>query len=550
MKKLFLLPLAAICIVAHACQEPGQTDGEAPKIIAEQELQTGPQAASLSLGYRIGNPSEGSSLTAVSDDSWISAVSVTADEVSFQVAENTGTAERSGTVTLSYPEAEDLKVTVRQQAAAAKPEILADTGLEAGCQAAEYSVPYSIANPVDGCELSASAAADWITEVRTDSDNISFKVAGNASGAERQGTITLSYPGADNAELKVTQPSLEFQDLCKGGTANCYIISEPGTYGFLAVKGNSDETVGEVASAEVLWESYGTDIPVSRGDLIESVSAAGDRIFFTTADPLPEGNATIAAKDSEGTVLWSWHIWITDRPLDQQYNNNAGIMMDRNLGATSAEAGSVESLGLLYQWGRKDPFLGSSSISEGKKAESSIEWPAATVSTQENGTIEYSVEHPTVFIICNTNNYDWFFNTAAVTDNTRWTSSKTIYDPCPEGYRVPDGGNSGVWSKAFGNAGPFDYEFDQNFRGYDFGSSSACPYKLTDTPSCWYPAAGYVDYGDGTLHNVGNNGCYWTCTPYSFRNMHTFNFYFYGAIAPSYDNTGRADGQSVRCVRE
>ena len=36
-------------------------------------------------------------------------------------------------------------------------------------------------------------------------------------------------------------------------------------------------------------------------------------------------------------------------------------MMDRNLGATSATPGNVGSLGLLYQWGRKDPFLGSSS---------------------------------------------------------------------------------------------------------------------------------------------------------------------------------------------
>ena len=61
-------------------------------------------------------------------------------------------------------------------------------------------------------------------------------------------------------------------NLSKDGSVNCYIISESGIYTFDAVKGNSAESVGEVKSVEVLWESFGTSVAPKSGDLIKSVS--------------------------------------------------------------------------------------------------------------------------------------------------------------------------------------------------------------------------------------------------------------------------------------
>ena len=81
--------------------------------------------------------------------------------------------------------------------------------------------------------------------------------------------------------------------------------------------------------------------------------------------------------------------------------------MDRNLGATSAEEGDVCALGLLYQWGRKDPFLGSSSISKSIEANSTITWPLPIESTKTVGTIEYSILNPTTFITKYQN--DWLY---------------------------------------------------------------------------------------------------------------------------------------------
>lgn len=130
-------------------------------------------------------------------------------------------------------------------------------------------------------------------------------------------------------------------------------------------------------------------------------------IAFSTGAEFLKGNAAIAAKDAEGTILWSWHIWLTDKPKDQAYNNGAGTMMDRNLGATSATPGDAGALGLLYQWGRKDPFPGSSSISENIAAKATlVRWPQELIS--EGVSIDYTVQNPTIIIFTIYGVYDWF----------------------------------------------------------------------------------------------------------------------------------------------
>ena len=126
--------------------------------------------------------------------------------------------------------------------------------------------------------------------------------------------------------------------LDNAGSANCYIVSDAGKYSFSAVKGNGKKPIGigNIASVEVLWETFGTDTAPQPGDLIAEVSydEAKNAVCFATAAEFSKGNALIGAKDARGKILWSWHIWMTDKPEDQVYLNGAGTMMDRNLGAT------------------------------------------------------------------------------------------------------------------------------------------------------------------------------------------------------------------------
>ena len=180
------------------------------------------------------------------------------------------------------------------------------------------------------------------------------------------------------------------EDLSENGSANCYIVSSAGEYTFKAVKGISTDSVGQIDSVYVLWETYGTDYAPRKKDLISEVWLDGNSITFKTAESFRKGNALIAAANSEGTIVWSWHIWMTDKPEDHVYNNEAGIMMDRNLGAISATKGDVGALGLLYQWGRKDPFLNSSSTTENIIAKSTLVWPVSINTSPITRTLEYA----------------------------------------------------------------------------------------------------------------------------------------------------------------
>ena len=339
-------------------------------------------------------------------------------------------------------------------------------------------------------------------------------------------------------------------DLSKNGTANSYIVSSAGSYKFTPTKGSSSESVGTIDSVETLWETFGTDVTPNEGDLVKNVKYADGAISFETPDTFKEGNAVIAAKDADGKILWSWHIWLTDEPQGQEYYNNAGTMMDRNLGATSATPGDVGALGLLYQWGRKDPFMGSSSISSSSEAKSTITWPSTVSSDASNGTIEYAVSHPTTFITCNDSNRDWYYTGDSSTDNTRWTTSKTsksIYDPCPAGWRVPDGGEDGVWSKALGSSSQFEDSslYDSTNEGMNFSG------KFGSASTIWYPASGCRSSSSGTLGTVGSLGYYWSCSPYpSFSyNACLLYLYYIGNVYPSYNNL-RAYGYPVRCLQE
>lgn len=339
---------------------------------------------------------------------------------------------------------------------------------------------------------------------------------------------------------------VKLTDLNSTGTANSYIVSEAGTYKFKTVKGNSTESVGSVASAEVLWESFGTATAPRVGDLIKSVSYSDGAITFETADTFCEGNAVIAAKDASGNILWSWHIWLTDAPEGQTYNNGH-VVMDRNLGATSTTPGDVEAYGLLYQWGRKDPFLGSSSTTVNNEivADSTIDWPTYVASSSETGTISYATANPTTFIgyeSGKTQNNDWYYYSREdQRADTRWTSAKSIYDPCPEGWRVPDGGEEGTWTKALNAEATFATPC--SYKGINMSG------KFGSDANIWYPAGGMLYYQKGDLRTAAYMGYYWSVTP-SDAKAYSMQMNGVGKAVDTSSINDRGFALSVRCVKQ
>ena len=263
----------------------------------------------------------------------------------------------------------------------------------------------------DGVQLNETTATEFIISVPPTLFTKGFTVTITDTGNSSQ-TIETSKENEVKRSSLLTMPEVTLNstsenpsatNLSADGTANCYIVTEPGTYLFTPTKGNSSLPIGEIASVEVLWESFGTDVIPTVGDIIHSPSYSNGQISFKTAETFRDGNAVIAARNSENEILWSWHIWCASEGYKEHvYANNAGTMMDRNLGATSATPGDVGALGLLYQWGRKDPFLGASEIDRAgwTRSISSREdfWWGHIGSSSTIGTIEYATANPNYFI--------------------------------------------------------------------------------------------------------------------------------------------------------
>lgn len=306
-------------------------------------------------------------------------------------------------------------------------------------------------------------------------------------------------------------------DLSKDGTANSYIVPPVySAYNFdCTVKGNSTEYVGEAASVEVIWETKNTSEAVSLGEIIPSVELLDGKVKFMLPFEPVHGNALIAVKDASGKILWSWHVWVTDYDpeTDADLYPSGARMMDRNLGALN-NGSDVASYGFFYQWGRKDPLPnpvdGSATIST---------WPTEIKTyVQEVNTLEYMIQHPTEVALSGTWN----------SSQSLWNPNKTVYDPCPSGWRVPDGA-PGVWEGAI-------------------PERASGGHYINSTPKALYPGTGYISGGTKDHSYVGSAIYCRSCTPQGESVGYTCVF-FIGSMDP-YRTVGNLDQHPVRCMKD
>ncbi len=358
-------------------------------------------------------------------------------------------------------------------------------------------------------------------------------------GAVNVAVTVDDYSGHENMDMKV-EHSPDY-NLSKYGTANCYIVTGAGRYHFDATcKGNDFMAeLAEVAEAEVLWESYGTDEEIEPGDLVSDLRVDCGTIYFKASDR--KGNALIAAKDSEGNILWSWHIWLTDKPADQVYKNNAGISMDRNLGATSARnSDGIRAHGLLYQWGRKDPFLNSSSINGNDKAANTGTWPEDYTGKIE---VQWLDANPMTFAYPGAD-YSWL----SASHSDRWAlvgGGKTFYDPCPPGYRVPVAtGQNNFYKIASGDFTGTKPAFSL---GMNLGANSS-KISFTSDSVCWYPATSCMESTGGSALSSVKTGHYWMSGIADRNSSYALTLANDSRVYVSYYASSNA--YSVRCVKE
>ena len=387
-------------------------------------------------------------------------------------------------------------------------------------------------------------------------------------GSGYTGTIELMAPSIpDEAQfiLRVIDSAKNEIDfavkvICEGGIAtpaphsgaNCIVIDKSGTVSFDAVKGNGEAVSG--SKVVRIW----TD---AEGLLDESTLAyKNGEISFKTGASFKTGNALVALLDDAGTIKWSWHLWFVDTlNLDAP----SGTFMNMNLGATSSEK-VAESLGMLYQWGRKEAFPGPKDFSTDQEEDSKpfdaenmrpfsfadgYAWGVVDV---DMTTQDISAQYPTQMAT-----YGSKLPTGNSTD--AWPAEA---DPCPKGWRVP---NHKELQEHWGCVND-KVSLPNDYKAYGNG---AVPVNYPDE---WWPAAGKrmthngVRSWSGALRLTNYSGYYWTSTGSFAKSEYDseadiqdigyisaagLSWWTYGniniSVSPSETKTTAA---SVRCIKE
>ena len=397
-------------------------------------------------------------------------------------------------------------------------------------------------------------------------------------------------------------------------TANCYIVNAAGRYKLPLVYGNAVDYVkvpggpnpGRNTSAYTSTAS-GTNVlnpfinhlgngitdpyiynnanctPNSctlvwqdEPNLVTNVALSSDGHFleFTVnQSTIRQGNAVVAVRNASNTVLWSWHIWVTDyKPgtsgttPDKEITNHQGVhykIMSFNLGwcdgkeetytertvqvrfkqkptagytpavtqtiTVKQKAHAITELGnnTYYQWGRKDPFVGALEGIGGSSNSINKTWydaggnvktnqlPPTGSFSYHNACITSGITLPNTF--CTNNYMDYKYANLWSANNTIYTPNdnpvvKTIYDPSPVGYKLPP---SNVYT-GFTTTGQYTSDPSQfNVQGpWNKGRNFHCGLNHSGS-TVFFPASGYRNYNSAVPYYVGSLAYYWTAGPYS-----------------------------------
>ncbi len=298
---------------------------------------------------------------------------------------------------------------------------------------------------------------------------------------------------------------------------------------------------------------------------VDNSTDNGYLIFYVDGTKITESNAVIAVKDNSGVIMWSWHIWISAAPIESTIqitaadNSHKYNVMPVFLGYTAisnistytkrkvcarlkANKKSVEvvlcqnpytpiptsGIGTCpyYQWGRKDPFIpwnGDLSSNNPKTVYGTYTTFQKTTTRQ---TLGGGIRSPQLFVYfadASGTNYKWtstayvdLWNAGAANSyylnsgsSNYANTNKSIYDPCPVGFKVAPG---------------------MAFSGLSFKSGSSEGITVytnsAHTNTLYLPLLGYRNFRNGDITGIGANELMWTALPaYNTFHASVYNSY-------------------------
>ena len=285
-----------------------------------------------------------------------------------------------------------------------------------------------------------------------------------ASGLVYESDVDGSYSVYRSA-YRIVPVEVEdnFADLSDPEPANCYLITNPGSYKFrIDRKGNAVATSAALETA-ITGVSGLTVYHRDGSNFVDGgFVMIGNYIYFSTLtsaaedNSLPRGTALLSVtsegegEEAEDKVLWSWHVWSNGRVKDVTLSNGS-TWLNMNLGAHQVGFNSEGYNGYYYQWGRKDPFIQKYT----RDTQPATLAPFVSHASKVDGSLENSIANPNVFyggyhpseVDIATEDwstyedavkvYDWWNGNITGDSQTGQTAAKTMFDPCPPGYRVP-----------------------------------------------------------------------------------------------------------------
>ncbi|VTY02955.1 Uncharacterised protein [uncultured Prevotella sp.] len=351
-----------------------------------------------------------------------------------------------------------------------------------------------------------------------------------------------------------------------------------------------------VDGAEVVWADAADLVHLSSTP-IKHAGANNDAFleFEVKASDIQSGNAVVAVKKG-GTIVWSWHLWFApqdalstiavtnhqgkvynftketlgwkptqwsgstyDKPrtvkvkVEQTVANN-GTKQVSEFTITQNPGNVRKGIATLYQFGRKDAFPG---VDASKLAAGSH----FTENAGDNMSIQNGIQNPGSFYTwggswINTPPTGYSYYNLWSADNTVTGFNdnsvvKTVYDPCPVGFKMPASnaftgftttGQNSFTQSEFNVDGTSDWQTFQSNFGHNFWTSSS------KTATINFPASGFRSPSVGSLGNVGIGGYYWSAVPYSTNYGCLLNFGSDNVNPPDVNN--RTHGFASRPVSE
>ena len=423
---------------------------------------------------------------------------------------------------------------------------------------------------------------------------------GNVTVRNTANSYLISAPGHYRIPLV-------YGNAIKNGNDNqsAYKTSNTGTYILSNFKDHNDNDItnpwieksntanANIDGAKIVWSDE-KDLVTS--PTIAHVGGDGYLDFEVKQSDIKSGNAVVAVTKG-GTVVWSWHLWFapksaltpipvtnyqgktynfTTEPLGwkpkgevttynaprtvkvkvEQTIANGGAKLFTVINITQNNGGKKEGISTLYQFGRKDALPGTNTF-----------YPTTGYSfdnTTGGRSLGYAIQHPeNMFIYAQTGTYyyDWcnatYYNLWSADNTTTGFNDnavvKTVYDPCPVGFKMPasnaftgftsDGQNqstaANINAKETNESSvKFSAAYGHNF--YTNGSKNA---------TIFFPASGFRLVSVGSLSDVGYIGNYWSAVPYNTYNGCSLSFNW-SIVYPQVSDGYRSYGFAARPVSE